>query len=214
MWPTIARARRERARATAAVAERGGAPDGLGALCSTLPHLARARGARDAVVGERVEHLAPPPRVSDAVVRGEGRRRALAEPSAARPARGSTQSVADGRGAPRARRRIDYNDVRVLSCASVAAVERALAGADGDGWAGAAPACASRASRTPAKSSLLNHLLRKKNLARASSAAGKTRAVDLLLANGRLVLADLPGLPSRDGQARKQWDAQWRALEA
>ena len=62
------------------------------------------------------------------------------------------------------------------------------------------------------KSSLLNHLLRKKNLARASSVAGKTRSVDLMLVNEKVVLADLPGLPSRDHQVEGIWEASWRPL--
>ena len=62
------------------------------------------------------------------------------------------------------------------------------------------------------KSSLINHLLCKSNLARASSVAGKTKAVDLMLVNQRLVLADLPGLPSRDHQVEYQWESSWRPL--
>jgi putative ribosome biogenesis GTPase RsgA len=55
------------------------------------------------------------------------------------------------------------------------------------------------------KSSLLNHLLRKNNMARASSVAGKTRSVDLMTVNDGVVLADLPGLPSRDHQVERIW---------
>lgn len=62
------------------------------------------------------------------------------------------------------------------------------------------------------KSSLLNHLLQKQNLARASSVAGKTRAIDMFLVNDRVVLADLPGLPSRDGQVTQMWEGAWRPL--
>jgi len=62
------------------------------------------------------------------------------------------------------------------------------------------------------KSSLLNHLMQKKNLAKASSVAGKTRGVDLFLVNERVVLADLPGLPSRDGQVTQMWEGAWRPL--
>ena len=61
------------------------------------------------------------------------------------------------------------------------------------------------------KSSLINHLLKKK-LARASSVAGKTRSVDMLLVNERLVITDLPGLPSRDGQVARIWETEWRPL--
>ena len=62
------------------------------------------------------------------------------------------------------------------------------------------------------KSSLINHLLRKKNLAKASSVAGKTRSVDMMLVNERVVLTDLPGLPSRDGQVTAMWEGAWRPL--
>jgi len=62
------------------------------------------------------------------------------------------------------------------------------------------------------KSSLINHLLRKKNLARASSVAGKTRSVDMMVVNEQLVLADLPGLPSRDHQVAHMWDTVWEPL--
>jgi len=62
------------------------------------------------------------------------------------------------------------------------------------------------------KSSLINHLLQKHNLAKASSVAGKTRSVDMMLVNERVVLTDLPGLPSRDGQVTAMWEGAWRPL--
>lgn len=62
------------------------------------------------------------------------------------------------------------------------------------------------------KSSLLNHLLVKRNMARASSVAGKTRTVDMMLVNQRIVVTDLPGLPSRDGQVTGMWESTWRPL--
>ena len=62
------------------------------------------------------------------------------------------------------------------------------------------------------KSSLINHLLKKHSLAKASSVAGKTRSVDLMLVNERLVLTDLPGLPSRDHQVSAIWERSWRPL--
>ena len=62
------------------------------------------------------------------------------------------------------------------------------------------------------KSSLINHLLHKHSLAKASSVAGKTRSVDMMLVNERLVLTDLPGLPSRDGQVTTMWETQWEPL--
>ena len=57
------------------------------------------------------------------------------------------------------------------------------------------------------KSSFCNHLLRKSNLTKASSVAGRTDAVNLLLCNGQFVLADLPGYPAWDGDARapREW---------
>ena len=54
--------------------------------------------------------------------------------------------------------------------------------------------------------------MQKKNLAKASSVAGKTRAVDMFLVNERVVLTDLPGLPSRDGQVTQMWEGVWRPL--
>jgi len=62
------------------------------------------------------------------------------------------------------------------------------------------------------KSSLINHLLSKKSLARASSVAGKTRSIDMMLVNERVVVTDLPGLPSRDGQVTQMWETQWEPL--
>jgi len=62
------------------------------------------------------------------------------------------------------------------------------------------------------KSSLINHLLHKHSLAKASSVAGKTRSVDMMLVNERVVLTDLPGLPSRDGQVTAMWEGAWRPL--
>mmetsp|Transcript_43267 Transcript_43267/g.80538 ORF Transcript_43267/g.80538 Transcript_43267/m.80538 type:complete len:396 (+) Transcript_43267:45-1232(+) len=62
------------------------------------------------------------------------------------------------------------------------------------------------------KSSLINHLLKKDNMAKASSTAGKTRSVDMLLVNDRIVLTDLPGLPSRDGQVTEMWDRTFQPL--
>merc|ERR1712091_836517 len=52
------------------------------------------------------------------------------------------------------------------------------------------------------KSSFCNHLLRKSNLTKASSVAGRTDSVNFLLCNEQFVLADLPGYPAWDGDAR------------
>ena len=46
----------------------------------------------------------------------------------------------------------------------------------------------------------------------ASSVAGKTRSVDMMKVNDQLVLTDLPGLPSRDHQVTRMWDAVWEPL--
>ena len=62
------------------------------------------------------------------------------------------------------------------------------------------------------KSSLINHLLNKKSLAKASSVAGKTKSVDMMLVNEQVVLTDLPGLPSRDHQVAAKWESSWRPL--
>lgn len=62
------------------------------------------------------------------------------------------------------------------------------------------------------KSSLINHLLGKHSLAKASSVAGKTRSVDLMLVNERVVITDLPGLPSRDHQVAGMWERTWQPL--
>ena len=56
------------------------------------------------------------------------------------------------------------------------------------------------------KSSFCNHLLRKSNLTKASSVAGRTDSVNFLLCNEQLVLADLPGYPAWDGDARAPRD--------
>lgn len=62
------------------------------------------------------------------------------------------------------------------------------------------------------KSSLINHLLAKGSLAKASSVAGKTRSVDMMVVNDGVVVTDLPGLPSRDHQVAGMWEKAWRPL--
>lgn len=98
------------------------------------------------------------------------------------------------------------NDVQVLSCPSPAVLEQGLLELSSE------PHICVAGESNAGKSSLINHLLVKSNLARASSVAGKTKAVDLMLVNQRLVLADLPGLPSRDHQVEYQWETSWRPL--
>ena len=98
------------------------------------------------------------------------------------------------------------NDVQVLSCPSLAVLEQGLLELSAE------PHICVAGESNAGKSSLINHLLCKSNLARASSVAGKTKAVDLMLVNQGLVLADLPGLPSRDHQVEFQWERSWRPL--
>ncbi|GAB5373257.1 hypothetical protein AAMO2058_001735000 [Amorphochlora amoebiformis] len=62
------------------------------------------------------------------------------------------------------------------------------------------------------KSSLINHLLKKNNLAKASSVTGKTRSVDLFVVNNRFILVDLPGFPGVDGQASRLWSEEFEPL--
>ena len=102
--------------------------------------------------------------------------------------------------------RNDRNAVDVLKCANKPMLAQGLL------EVGDLPHICVAGESNAGKSSLLNHLLRKKNLARASSVAGKTRSVDLMLVNERVVLADLPGLPSRDHQVEGIWEASWRPL--
>ena len=102
--------------------------------------------------------------------------------------------------------RNNRNDVQVLSCPSMAVLEQGLLELSAE------PHICVAGESNAGKSSLINHLLCKKNLARASSVAGKTKAVDLMLVNQKLVLADLPGLPSRDHQVEFQWESSWRPL--
>ena len=98
------------------------------------------------------------------------------------------------------------NDVSVLKCPTPAVLQQGLLET-----AGLPQICIAGESNA-GKSSLINHLLRKKSLARASSVAGKTRSVDMLLVNERVVVTDLPGLPSRDHQVADIWEHSWRPL--
>jgi len=54
------------------------------------------------------------------------------------------------------------------------------------------------------KSSIINSLTRQKNLARSSSAPGRTREINVFLINKDIYLIDLPGY----GFARGSWDAR------
>ena len=57
------------------------------------------------------------------------------------------------------------------------------------------------------KSSLMNRLLGRKNLARVSSTPGRTRAVNYFLVNGRIWFVDLPGYgyAKAGREDRRQW---------
>ena len=63
------------------------------------------------------------------------------------------------------------------------------------------------------KSSLINHLLGKK-LAKTSSRAGKTTAIDLYRVNDALVLADVPGYGFEHvgSELDKKWSRVWGPL--
>ena len=101
--------------------------------------------------------------------------------------------------------RNERNDVQLLQCGNRQLLEQGLLETD------ELPHICVAGESNAGKSSLINHLLKKK-LARASSVAGKTRSVDMLLVNERLVITDLPGLPSRDGQVARIWETEWRPL--
>ena len=101
--------------------------------------------------------------------------------------------------------RNEHNHVALLRCPSLAVLRQGMAETS------ALPHLCVAGESNAGKSSMINHLLRK-NLAKASSVAGKTRSVDLMLVNQKLVLADLPGLPSRDHQVEKIWASTWEPL--
>ena len=98
------------------------------------------------------------------------------------------------------------NDVAVLKCPTPFVLQQGLLETKG------LPHICIAGESNAGKSSLINHLLHKKSLARASSVAGKTRSVDMLLVNDKLVVTDLPGLPSRDHQVAHIWEQSWRPL--
>ncbi|KAL1526342.1 hypothetical protein AB1Y20_015056 [Prymnesium parvum] len=102
--------------------------------------------------------------------------------------------------------RNDRNDVEVLSCSNSQMLAQGLL------ELGELPHVCVAGESNAGKSSLINHLLRKKNLARASSVAGKTRSVDMMRVNHKLVVTDLPGLPSRDHQVAEIWERVWEPL--
>ena len=101
--------------------------------------------------------------------------------------------------------RNERNEVELLQCPSKAMVRQAMV------ELGDLPHICVAGESNAGKSSLINHLLRKQ-LARASSVAGKTRSVDMMRVNEKVVLTDLPGLPSRDHQVSAIWETNWRPL--
>ena len=100
------------------------------------------------------------------------------------------------------------NQVRLRRCGDVDALLRLPEEYD------ALPHVAVAGRVNAGKSSFCNHLLRKSNLSKASSVAGRTDAVNLLLCNEQFVLADLPGYPAWDGDRRvpRDWVARLRPL--
>lgn len=101
--------------------------------------------------------------------------------------------------------RNERNDVHIIQCPTAGVLKQAML------ELGGLPHICVAGESNAGKSSLINHLL-KKQLARASSVAGKTRSVDMLEVNKRLVLTDLPGLPSRDHQVARMWQTSWQPL--
>lgn len=101
--------------------------------------------------------------------------------------------------------RNDRNDVKLLQCPSLDVLRQGLSETSG------LPHVCVAGESNAGKSSLINHLL-KKSHAKASSVAGKTRSVDLMLVNRKFVLTDLPGLPSRDHQVERLWRSTWEPL--
>lgn len=99
-----------------------------------------------------------------------------------------------------------HNDVLRLACPNPQVLQQGLLET-----AGLPQICIAGESNA-GKSSLINHLLNKKSLAKASSVAGKTRSVDMMLVNEQVVLTDLPGLPSRDHQVAHIWEKTWEPL--
>ncbi len=102
--------------------------------------------------------------------------------------------------------RNDRNDVEVASCSSPSDLPVVLAQLP------KLPHVVVAGETNAGKSSLINHLLKKKNLARASSVAGKTRQLDFMVVNERFILVDTPGLPTRDHQTLKLWHTEFQPL--
>ncbi|KAJ1456298.1 hypothetical protein M885DRAFT_587222 [Pelagophyceae sp. CCMP2097] len=97
------------------------------------------------------------------------------------------------------------NKVEVVRCSSIPEIKDACLR-----WNDLPHICVAGESNA-GKSSLINHLLNKQ-LAKSSSVPGKTKTVDLMRINDKLVLVDLPGLPARDGQIEKDWKKTFQTL--
>mmetsp|Transcript_30389 Transcript_30389/g.66644 ORF Transcript_30389/g.66644 Transcript_30389/m.66644 type:complete len:451 (+) Transcript_30389:36-1388(+) len=101
--------------------------------------------------------------------------------------------------------RNDRNDVKVLRCETSRDLQDAME------QLRALPHFCAAGETNAGKSSMLNHLM-KKQLARSSSVSCKTRTVDMFELNSRLVVTDLPGIPSRDHQGVVQWERDYEPL--
>eukprot|EP00747_Dinoflagellata_sp_TGD_P056632 gnl/TRDRNA2_/TRDRNA2_150197_c0_seq1.p1 gnl/TRDRNA2_/TRDRNA2_150197_c0~~gnl/TRDRNA2_/TRDRNA2_150197_c0_seq1.p1 ORF type:complete len:436 (+),score=50.17 gnl/TRDRNA2_/TRDRNA2_150197_c0_seq1:61-1368(+) len=99
-----------------------------------------------------------------------------------------------------------YNDVQVFQCRDAFELRKTL-----DELRQYPQVCISGVSNS-GKSSVINSLLLKKGMAKTSSTAGKTRSIDLFLVNGKFVIADFPGLPSKDHQVEDIWQKEWQYL--
>ena len=99
-----------------------------------------------------------------------------------------------------------YNDVLRLQCPNPQVLQQGIL------ETAELPQICIAGESNAGKSSLINHMLNKKSLAKSSSVAGKTRSVDMMVVNEKLVLTDLPGLPSRDHQVAAMWEKSWEPL--
>lgn len=152
---------------------------------------ATARGARS-VVAVRRAMCGLAPRAAIAL--------SAAEPAADRPA------ASDGAGAGAAHLiRNHGNRVEILRCTDASELAEAAE------RFGHLPQVCFAGESNAGKSSMLNHLVGQR-VTRSSSVAGKTRSIDWIVVNDRVVLTDLPGLPARDGQTSMLWDSLFEPL--
>ena len=153
------------------------------------------------------QHLASPP---PPPARARALATVAADATSGGPATGDvTEESTDDASSSSARRFLignSGNDVQRLQCTSPQILRQGLFETS------ALPHVCVAGESNAGKSSLINHLLAKKGLAKASSVAGKTRSVDMMLVNEQVVVTDLPGLPSRDHQVSGMWETAWRPL--